>query len=219
MNTAFKFDSSGKRKEPTAEEWREADEKDAILSLSCGIAADGRPYYAYIAVIPSKYAEFYRLSAQHQQFTLEDYGIIVASDYQATPPQDVADWMRDEYGFDENFQNQLKEQFQKEGIKFLDKQEDTRIMDIVSMLKQKAPNVSAPPKTPDNAVVKNALATKSPVATKNAAATKNAIATKNAVLTKNAAATKNTVATKKPATTKKKVTPKPKSLWTRLFGK
>ena len=120
----FKFDKSGKLRQPTAEEWKKADEEDAILSLSRGTAADGRPYYAFIAVTPSKYAEYYRLSMEHKPFILDDYGTVIISEYLAEPPEDVLDWMAEDYDYDPDFQEKVTEQFQKEGAEFLSKGED-----------------------------------------------------------------------------------------------
>jgi len=139
MSSKFNFDASGKLKDSTAEELANADLTSAIISLSTGIQSDGTPYYVYLAVPPSKYAEFYRMSKERQTFNLENYGVILAGGPEASPPELVMEYMKEEYGFDENFEKALEEEFKKESATYAVQQEDARIMDIVAMLKAQKP--------------------------------------------------------------------------------
>ena len=139
MAATFNFNTSGKISQPTAEEWASADQDSAIISLSTGFQADGMPYYAYIAVKPSKYGEFYRLSKQRQSLDLEHYGSIIAAGPESEPPLPVTDRMVTEYGFDENFKKDLNAEFQKDRGKFAVAHEDKRLMAIVAMMKAKKP--------------------------------------------------------------------------------
>lgn len=139
MAATFKFDASGKIGQPTAEEWASADQESAIISLSTGLQADGTPYYAYIAVKPSTYAEFYRLSKQNHPLDLEKYGTIIAAGPESEPPENVTSRMIVDYGFDKNFENNLNAEFQKERSQFAVVNEDKRLMDIVAMMKAKKP--------------------------------------------------------------------------------
>jgi hypothetical protein len=230
--TSFNFDKSGKIKPATAEEWKKADEQDAILSLSRGTAADGRPYYAFIAVTPSKYAEYYRLSMEHKPFLMSDYGTVIISEYLAEPPEDVLDWMAEDYDYDPDFENKVAEQFQQEGAEFLSKGEENRINDIVLMLKQKKPNGNAQlsfANPPLPAAAKANGSAQPAAANTNGSASANGVKTNGGApangAKNGAAARKVTVKSGAPAakTVEKPKTSAPelgsKSLWDRMRGK
>jgi len=139
---AYNFDSSGKVKLPPEAEIKELDVDTAILAYTSGKTEDGRPYYAYIAVQPSKYREFYTKSAARQTLVLNDYGTIVAGDFLAEPPPEVVKEMYDTYGFDDEYEKKLQEEVTKQRSESGDKIEEQRLLDIVSMLKAKKPNGS-----------------------------------------------------------------------------
>ncbi len=139
MSSKFNFDSSGTFKDSTTEELAKADLSSAIIALSTGVQGDGTPYYVYLAIPPSKYAEFYRLSKEGQSINLENYGVIIAGGPQEQPPEIVTEYMKEEYGFDENFEQALDEEFRKESGALGQQREDARIMDIVAMLKSQKP--------------------------------------------------------------------------------
>jgi len=134
--SALAFEDSGKVVKPSIEELLAADNDSAIIAYTDGIAEDGRPYYAYIAVKPSMYEEFHALTSARKPIVLEDYGTILAGDYAASAPPSVKQAMRETYGFDENFIEKIKENIMKMGKVFFEKKEDNRIMDIVGMLQK-----------------------------------------------------------------------------------
>jgi hypothetical protein len=136
---SFTLEADGKVKKPSSEDLRQADEESGIICLSKGTLADGSPYYAYIAVKPSKFAEFHRLSSERKAIDLDDYGEVLAFGKKAEPSEATKDTMCFVHGFDENFQNRLVEELQKERSTFGEKQEEKRVMDIVAMLKNQKP--------------------------------------------------------------------------------
>jgi hypothetical protein len=134
MSSPLNFDASGKVQASTEEELAVADETTVILGYINGTLADGRPYYAYVAITPSKYREFYELTAARQPLTIEDYGSIIMFGYDYAPPPEVVEKMHTDYGFDENYGQKLRQDAEKQQKVFLDKKEADRLKDIVAMM-------------------------------------------------------------------------------------
>jgi hypothetical protein len=134
-NAKFAFDASGNVKQPSSQQLTEADENTAILAYSNGKTEDGRPYYAYLAVKPSKYEEFYRRSAAKETFPLGQYGLILVSDFAVGPPPEVIKYMKETFGFDENYEQGLKKEIKLQQDAFL-QGEKKRLDDIVNMMKK-----------------------------------------------------------------------------------
>ena len=84
--TQFVFESSGKMQLPSQDALEAADADSAILAFSSGTVEGGEPYWAYVAVVPSKYSEFYARSAAREAFQLEEYGTVIEMGFDAAPP-------------------------------------------------------------------------------------------------------------------------------------
>jgi len=138
MSHSFTFESGGKVKLPSDEELAKADGETAILAYSNGTTEDGRPYYAYVAVKPSKYKEFYALTAARQALVIAEYGSVIRGGFEKEPPLEVLNEMREIYGFDNEFQEKLAHEAKKQLVAFLQKEEEARIDGIVRMLQHKA---------------------------------------------------------------------------------
>jgi hypothetical protein len=131
----YQFEKNGRLKAMTPDELLAADADSSVIELNQGTLDDGTPYWAYIAVTPSKYHEFKRLTAAHQPFRLDAYGTILRYGFATDVPADVKEHMKQECGCDEHFLVKLASDLKKAQAKFLNEQEDTRIRDIVAMLK------------------------------------------------------------------------------------
>ena len=135
--SSVSFKTSGELIPPTAEELAEEDNDSAILCYTDGMMEDGRPYYAYVAVKPSKYLEFKAITDRGGGMTIADYGEVIAGDFEAKPPITVVTEMRDKYGFDEKFVEKVVRRIRLEQDKFMEQKEKKRLDDIVAMLKKK----------------------------------------------------------------------------------
>ena len=136
---AYNFDSSGKLARASHEELKQADATAAIIAYTTGTMADGRPYYAYLSVKPSKYREFYELSSARQSIVLNDYGKIIVSGFAASPPNDVVRFMADKYGYNDNYEQAVKAEVTRQRAELGVKKEEQRLLDIVAMIKSKKP--------------------------------------------------------------------------------
>ena len=135
---AFRFDPSGKIQSPSREALEAADNGgESIIVLDQGVLADGTPYWAYIAVNPSKYREFIQLSKAKKPKRLDAYGTILKYGFERDIPEAAKQVMKDEYGFDEHYETKLVGQIKAARLTFLKQQESQRIGDIVNMLKKK----------------------------------------------------------------------------------
>ena len=137
MTTQFDLEESGKLREQTEEELAALDKLEALVGYFHGTVSDGRPYWAYLLIKPSKYKEFYELTTARKPLVPTDYGTIIASGYDAAPPPEVVKEMREKYDFDNNYETKIKEEAEKQQKVFLDKKEEDRMKNIINMLQKK----------------------------------------------------------------------------------
>ena len=123
---------------PSNDDLSETDKIYGIICLSKGTLASGLPYYAYIVVKPSKFVEFYRLSAERKTIDLDDYGEVLAFATKAEPSKAVVSRMKNVYGFDERFQAVLFAELNRAGTRLDGDAEESRVMNVVAMLSQQS---------------------------------------------------------------------------------
>jgi len=133
---AYEFDTSGRLKPPSNEAAASADAATDIVALVTGTAADGSAYFVYLAVPPSKYRAFVDATRRGEPMDLSGYGRVLCDGHAPSPSDDVRRMMRDQYGFDEEFEQRLIAEVLKEQAGFLKEQEEKRLGDIVAMLKK-----------------------------------------------------------------------------------
>lgn len=132
----FNFESSTALKIPSDDELEALDSERSIIAFTNGRFDDGKTYYAYVAVRPSMYREFHAKTKLRQPFVVGDYGSIIMCGEELHPPADVAKMMRDEYGFDDAYEEQLLKEVTEQRNVFCQKKEEDRLSDIVNMLKK-----------------------------------------------------------------------------------
>lgn len=92
---------------PTRKELEDADEEIGILHLCSGQAADGRDFYAYVNMQPSRYLEFIEATERGDAVLLSDYGEVVESGFGAVPPESVQQAMNEKFNADPTFFDEL----------------------------------------------------------------------------------------------------------------
>jgi hypothetical protein len=132
----FQFETSGKLKQLTDAELASTDAESAFIVYDDGILADGSHFWLYIAVKPSKYRDFMDKTKRREMINYPDYGDIIKFGRDEIVPAAIKDEMKQQYGFDDNYEAVVIDKFKKAQIEFLAKQEKSRIDDIVSMLKK-----------------------------------------------------------------------------------
>lgn len=133
---AYVFDSTGVLKRPTAEELTAADEQSVVVVLDRGLLEDGSPYWAYVAVMPSKYAEFMRLASERTPLVLEEFGAIIRHGFEQDVPAAVKEAMKQEVGFDENLLDTILKDVTQAQAEHMKRAEAQRLSDIVQELKK-----------------------------------------------------------------------------------
>lgn len=131
------FEASGKLKRLTDAELALEDADSSFIVYDDGILADGSHFWLYIAVKPSKYREFVDKTKRREMINYPDYGDIIKFGREEIVPAAIKDEMKQQYGFDDNYEAVVIDKFKKAQMEFLTKQETARINDIVSMLKKK----------------------------------------------------------------------------------
>lgn len=134
----YNFDKSGNIQELTKEELVEADKNSSVLIKNTGKLSDGTPYWAYIAVRPSKYKEFIQATKAQLPICLTEYGVILECGFEETVPDEIMEKMKELYEYDEHYMDNLARDIRASKAIFLKEQEDKRINDIVTMLKKKS---------------------------------------------------------------------------------
>jgi hypothetical protein len=134
----YQFDAFGNLKTNTLQEIATMEsDSDAVIVFDHGSTDDGRPWWAYIAVRPSRYDEYLLARKGHQAILLSDYGTVLKYGFNAEVPLTAKEEMKERYGFDEHFRENLLRDIQQAREAFL-KQRDNEISDIVKRLKHKA---------------------------------------------------------------------------------
>jgi hypothetical protein len=133
----YSLEPSGKLKLLTPEELAAADIDSTIIVLNTGVLEDGTPYWAYVAVKPSRYSEFMRLTASRQPISLKEYGEILKCGLDKTVPEAARQEMARDYGCDDNYLSLLAEDVRKAQLAYLTDQVSHNIGDIVAKLKKK----------------------------------------------------------------------------------
>ncbi len=98
---------------PTEEELKKADDEVAIVVLTQGETEDNRPFYAYLAIPPSKYLAF-KKAEESGSYALQDYGEVIAFDYAEAPPEELQQEIEATYGVQHDFEEQLLAEIEKQ---------------------------------------------------------------------------------------------------------
>lgn len=131
------INAAGKLNVPTQEELSLMDHAVEIITFTDGKLDDGTPYWAYVAVQPSKYAEFIAATKARRRITLNEYGRVVKYGFDAVVPDAVKEEMKRDYGFDDQYLDNMAKKAGEEMTAFNKKKEANRLDDIVAMLKKK----------------------------------------------------------------------------------
>jgi hypothetical protein len=106
----FPLDPKGNIETPSQQELKAADAHSAIIAFVNGTMSDGRPYYAYLAVKPSKCQQFYERTAAGEPLILSEYGTVIIAGFASQPPENVVAFMQREFGYSDTFEANLRQQ-------------------------------------------------------------------------------------------------------------
>ncbi|MBL1147326.1 MAG: hypothetical protein HND56_09300 [Pseudomonadota bacterium] len=93
-------------------DWKQADEKYGLIEFCNGRDQNGRLYWAYLTLFPSKYREFKARAAAGESFHLLDYGEELASGWGKHPPEHVKKELEEKYGL--NHKTSLEDDVRKQ---------------------------------------------------------------------------------------------------------
>lgn len=112
------------------------DADSSLIVLDRGTATDGRKYWMYLAVPPSKYQEFTRLGYAHQTVRFRDFGKIVRYGYADDVPAEIKEEMRIQYGYgDEHYWWRLDKEINAAQAAELNARETWRIPRLAARLR------------------------------------------------------------------------------------
>ncbi|TVQ84131.1 MAG: hypothetical protein EA357_03465 [Micavibrio sp.] len=94
----------------TTEQWQKLDEQFSMVELCSGADAEGRSYWAYLSLYPSRYREFRENAAGGVSMRLTDYGEVLATGWGPMPPALIKAKMEEKYGL--NHQNPLEKEIE-----------------------------------------------------------------------------------------------------------
>lgn len=91
---------------PSPEELAEADKNSAVIVLVKGKRKSGQPFYAYVAVPPSKLLAF-KEAEKKGNYMLDDYGEILKYGEGEEPSAEVIAEMKEKYNADADFEQKV----------------------------------------------------------------------------------------------------------------
>jgi hypothetical protein len=130
------FDNFGNLVPPSEEQLAAADEETEIIVLDQGVLEDETPYWAYLSIKPSRYAEFIQKTSQQIPIDLEEYGEILNQGYEEEVPYWAIEEMQSQYQFDDNYIDQLTNRLMALQKTFMQQNELKRIYAIVAHMKK-----------------------------------------------------------------------------------
>jgi len=138
----YQFERTGELKMMTEEELAEADRTSSIVVFDRGVNRDGRSYWLYILLKPSKYIEYMRLAAakNRKPMKFDEYGELLDYGYDKDVPVPIKQKMKELYGCDENYPMRIEQEVEKARTAYLkeEREKDTaRFKDLATMLKEK----------------------------------------------------------------------------------
>lgn len=95
------------------EDFKEADSKVGIVEICSLTTEDGKDFYAYISIKPSKYEEYRRVNENRETVDLNEYGRILYKDWGKGPSADVRRMMEEKYNVNHNFEAEFTQELQK----------------------------------------------------------------------------------------------------------
>jgi|SRR5579884_2630732 len=134
----YQFDASGQLKPLTEAELavRDDDPTSAVIVRVIGTLDTGGPFWLYLAVKPSKYAEFMQCEGS---IRYADYGTVLRYGFDKEVPAAIKEEMKQSHGCDDSFLAAVIGEAKAAQAKFLKQQEGQRLNDIVAMLKKSKP--------------------------------------------------------------------------------
>lgn len=131
------FHPDGTMSPPSADELADADATTVVVALVTGTDPDGRDFYAFVAVRPSRYREFHTLTTAGSRIVLSDFGAVLASGSGGEPTDEVRAEINRRYGYDVALVEKLTGEVEAERRAHGAAAEAARVMDIVQKLKSK----------------------------------------------------------------------------------
>lgn len=93
---------------PSADDLAKADQEVSIMVLVRGTLATSDPFWAYLAIPPSKYLPFKQAEAAGG-YSMSDFGEVVEMDIGSTePPAEVKQKMERDYNVNHNFESDVR---------------------------------------------------------------------------------------------------------------
>lgn len=86
---------------------QDMDDKLGIIQLVKGVANE-TPFWAYMAMKPSRYKEYYQAVLEGRNLNLKDYGDVLESGWGDDPPAETHARMVEDYGFDDEMETRLQ---------------------------------------------------------------------------------------------------------------
>jgi len=98
----------------TPEQLKEADEQAEFIECATAHAPDGKQFWYYLSIKPSKYAEYKQRHRDGGKLNPKEFGEVLACGWGANPPDDIRAEMKEEFGCDPSFEKNLKTAIEKE---------------------------------------------------------------------------------------------------------
>lgn len=95
---------------PSQAQLQEADGRLGIVHVISGKDANGKDFYAYVSVRPSRYEEFILISRAGEEMDVAEFGNVLESGFGREPSPEIRRHMEEKYGVDHHFLTNLQKE-------------------------------------------------------------------------------------------------------------
>lgn len=78
-----------------------------VIDLFLGVSDDGRPFYAYLAILPERYRAYRASVEAAESVDFAEYGDVIIGGWNEVPPAIVQRSMTEHFGFVHNLEESL----------------------------------------------------------------------------------------------------------------
>lgn len=96
------------------EDIAQADEQVSMVEFGTVHTSESKQIWFYLKISPSRYPDYKRAFSEGDAIDIKSYGEVLACGWGDTPPSDVVQHMKETFGCDHGFENELKQAIETE---------------------------------------------------------------------------------------------------------
>ncbi len=90
-----------------------ADESMVIYELATSQTPEGKDFYLYMGMTPTKYEDYKKLQGSNEPIVFSDFGTVILTGWGREPAPEVKAYMEAEFGMRHTFEDDLMDKVEK----------------------------------------------------------------------------------------------------------